>query len=213
MNKQICMLLSVLVLIPGCGGLFRSKKVEKRPITQREILTDVDIPVAEDSVKNFFDEDLDELALADSAIPLDTADAQYAWIDQSTSQNGFKKVYFEYDNYAIKADQKDSIAQNIKRIKELLQQEEGTSKEIQLVINGNSDSIFGHGHDAYNRILSEKRAKSLKDQLIAAGIPSNKIKIIGRGSDMPEIISGRPCSGDKDQQAPNRRDEIQIIMA
>ena len=61
--------------------------------------------------------------------------------------------------------------------------------------------------------LSEKRAKTLKDCAVAAGIPANKIKIVGRGSDIPEMINGKPCTGDKDQQGPNRRDEIQVIPA
>ncbi len=66
-------------------------------------------------------------------------------------------------------------------------------------------------HASYNRILSEKRAKALKDQAVAAGVPASKIKIVGRGFDAPEIVNGKPVTGDKDQQWLNRRDEIQVV--
>ena len=211
MNKQFFLLLSVVALIPGCG-VFRSKRAQRRPITKQEVLTDVDIPVSQDSVQSFFDEDLDALASCDQplAVALNSSDSEYSWIDQK-NENGFKKVYFDFDKYSIKTSEKESVAQDIAHMKELLAQEESTGQEIQFVINGNADHYAGS--DYYNRILSERRAKTLKDHAVAAGIPEHKISIIGRGSDIPELVNGKPCTGDKDQQAPNRRDEIQVIVA
>jgi len=206
MNKQFLLALTVLALVPGC---FRQKNADKRLINKHEVLTDVDIPVAEDSVKNFFDEDLGDLAFADNAISLD--DSQYAWIDESGKNNGFKKVYFDFDRYGIKSSEKESVAQDVVRMKEFMAKEQKESKAVQFVINGNADHAAGS--DTYNRILSEKRAKTLKDCAVAAGIPASKIKIVGRGSDIPEMVNGKPCTGDKDQQWPNRRDEIQVIPA
>jgi len=199
------MLLTVLALIPGC---WRSQKA-KRPVNQNEVLTDVDIPVAQDGVKNFFDQDLDEIAFEDEQVEND--DTRYAWINADKNESGFKKVYFDFDKYNIKSSEKEAVACDVARMKELLAQEEKGGKPVQFVINGNADHAAGS--DTYNRILSEKRAKVLKDHAIAAGIPSEKIKVIGRGSDLPEIIAGRPVTGNKDQQAPNRRDEIQVLTA
>ena len=206
MNKQFLLALTVLALVPGC---FRQKNADKRLVNKNDVLTDVDIPVAEDSVKNFFDEDLGDLALADNAVALD--DSQYAWIDESGKSNGFKKVYFDFDKYSIKSSEKEAVAQDVARMKEFMNQEQKEGKPVQFVVNGNADHAAGS--DTYNRILSEKRAKTLKDCAVAAGIPANKIKIIGRGSDIPEMVNGKPCTGDKDQQWPNRRDEIQVIPA
>lgn len=200
MNKQFLLLLAAIALMPGC--LFRSKKAEKRPVDHREVMTDVDIPVAEDGIKDFFDQDLDAMALADGD------EAQYAWIEGGKSSNGFKKVYFDFDKYAIKQTEKESVAQDVVRMKEMLAQEEKTGKPVCFVINGNTDDI---GNKAYNRILSEKRAKVLKDQAVAAGIPAHKIQIVGRGFDVPEVINGKPVTGDKDTQWLNRRDEIQVV--
>lgn len=198
MNKQFFLLLAVIALIPGCG-FFRSKKGQTRPVDHREVMTDVDIPVAEDGVKDFFDQDLDKMALADGD------DAQYAWIEGGKSSNGFKKVYFDFDKYSIKQSEKEAVAQDAARMKEVLAQNE----DVTFVINGNADHAAGSA--SYNRILSEKRAKALKDQAVAAGVPSNKIKIVGRGYDAPEVINGKAVTGDKDAQWLNRRDEIQVV--
>lgn len=208
MNKQFLMALTVLALIPGCFS--RQKNAEKR-VNKNDVLTDVDIPVAEDSVKNFFDEDLGDLALADNVVALENDDTQYAWIDESGKNNGFKKVYFDFDKYNIKSSEKEAVAQDVARMKEFMAQEQRDGKVVQFVINGNADHAAGS--DFYNRCLSERRAKTLKDCAVAAGIPANKIKIVGRGSDIPEMVNGKPCTGDKDQQWPNRRDEIQVIPA
>ncbi len=206
MNKQFFLILAVLALVPGCW----QKKADKRGVNKNDVLMDVDIPVAEESVKNFFDEDLGDMALAD-AVALENDDAQYAWIDESGKNNGFKKVYFGFDESSIRKSEKEAVAHDVARMQEFMAQEQKDGKLVQFVINGNADHAAGS--DVYNRCLSERRAKTLKDCAVAAGIPANKIKIVGRGSDVPEMVNGKPCTGDKDQQWPNRRDEIQVIPA
>ncbi len=84
MNKQFLLLLAAIALIPGCG-FFRSKKAEKRPINQREVMTDVDIPVAKDGIKDFFDQDIDTMALVDGD------GDQYAWIEGSRTPMALKR--------------------------------------------------------------------------------------------------------------------------
>lgn len=197
------MVLTILALVPGCGGS-RTQKQQKR-LAPDDMLTDVNIPVAAE-VKNFFEEeDLGEYVLQDQQALDD--DSQYAWIEQEgKNPQGFPKVHFGFDRYDIESSEEVAVAQDIARMQELLIKNDG---EVEFVINGNADHAAGS--DRYNRILSERRAKTLKDRAVAAGIPAQKIKIVGRGSDVPEIINGYACTGDKDQQAPNRRDEVQVI--
>jgi outer membrane protein OmpA-like peptidoglycan-associated protein len=210
MNKQFFLLLSVIALVPGCFN--RQKKSEKRPVDAHEIMTDVDIPVAQSNVKTFFDEDIDDLALEDNvAGGIETADGQYAWIEKSAriNKDGFRTVYFDFDKYSIRSTEKDSVAQDVARMQNMLAKEGQSGKRVKFVINGHAcDSA---GNRQYNHILSENRAKTLKDCAVAAGIPADRITIVGRGSDFPAVINGKPCNGDRDQQAPNRRDEIQVI--
>lgn len=209
MNKQFFLLLSVIVLVPGCFN--RQKKADKRPVDAQEIMTDVDIPVSQANVKTFFDEDIDDMALEDSIAAASTDDGQYAWIEKSAQINkdGFRTVYFDFDKYNIRSTEKDSVAQDVARMQNMLAKEGQTGKRVKFVINGHAcDSA---GNRQYNHILSENRAKTLKDCAVAAGIPADRITIVGRGTDFPAIINGKPCSGNREQQAPNRRDEIQVI--
>lgn len=209
MNKQFFLLLSVIALVPGC---WRQRKADKRPVDAQEVMTDVDIPVSQTNVKTFFDEDIDDMDLEDSvAVATPTEDGQYAWIEKSAQINkdGFRTVYFDFDKYGIRSSEKDSVAQDVARMQTMLAKEEQTGKRVKFVINGHAcDSA---GNRQYNHILSENRAKTLKDCAVAAGIPADRITIVGRGSDFPAIINGKPCNGNKEQQAPNRRDEIQVI--
>ena len=176
------------------------------------MMTDVDIPVAQDSVKSFFDEDIDDLALMDAplAVPVETDDSDYAWIEQK-NDNGLKKVLFDFDKWTLKGTQKEAAAFNAQRIRDIMATHTQEGKKVKFVINGNSDHAAGS--DEYNRILSNKRAKVLEDYLVANGVPRHTITSVGRGSDIPEIINGKPCTGSIDQQAPNRRDEIQLIIS
>lgn len=73
-----------------------------------------------------------------------------------------------------------------------------------LFIVGHTDS---EGSDGYNMTLSNKRAKSVVDQLIAAGVPRSSIQYAGRGE-------AEPISSNKTRQgrSNNRRVEIQISV-
>ena len=73
--------------------------------------------------------------------------------------------------------------------------------------------VEGHaspeGSSAYNLALSEKRAKALRDRLVAAGVPANLIKIVGRGKEMPVLAN----NSDRQANWVNRRDEIRLIYS
>jgi outer membrane protein OmpA-like peptidoglycan-associated protein len=213
MNKQFLMTLAIIMLVPGCI-LNKNKKSQQPANTNtREALTDVDIPVSKDGVQDFFDEDIEQLMLEDQPFAMAAEDeSDYAWIEGAqNSKYAFKKVYFDYDQCAIKSSQKEAIEHDAARMKELIAGEAKEGKCYKFMIVGNSDSIFGQGHDMHNRILSEQRAKELKDRLVAAGVPADRISIIGRGSDVPEMVNGKAVSGTIEQQALNRRDEIQVV--
>jgi outer membrane protein OmpA-like peptidoglycan-associated protein len=72
--------------------------------------------------------------------------------------------------------------------------------EIKLEINGYSDNI---GTDAANQALSEKRARRVRDYLVALGIADERIKVFGRG-ETNFVASNDTAEG----RAKNRRIEI-----
>ena len=77
---------------------------------------------------------------------------------------------------------------------------------------GHADRI---GSAAYNQKLSEKRAASVKDYLVAKGIPANRIYTEGKGSKQP-VTKPDQCKGPKSAKViaclqPDRRVDIEII--
>ncbi|MGA9222010.1 MAG: OmpA family protein, partial [Pseudomonas graminis] len=74
---------------------------------------------------------------------------------------------------------------------------------VQLHVSGHTDSV---GSDAYNQKLSQKRAQSVTDYLVSAGIPrASFVSVEGDGE-------ARPVADNKtaDGRALNRRVEIKI---
>jgi peptidoglycan-associated lipoprotein len=225
--KNGCALLLVMLLsISGCG---KRKQVEKN--TQKtKAPSEIAMPITQsDEVKSVFDDDLAEFALIDEAQTADNSKVthaenclpdqeneedlvnEFSWIEDEEKRNeSLKTVYFDFDKYAIKADQEEVVSHNTKTIKEILTQK-STSKNI-VVVEGHACSSAGSA--AYNMALSEKRAKVFADHLTKAGIPQNQVKIVGRGQECPvRDGQGRPLTGNRTQQALNRRDEINIVHA
>ncbi|MBA4323215.1 MAG: flagellar motor protein MotB, partial [Odoribacter sp.] len=104
-------------------------------------------------------------------------------------------VFYEFDSWKIK---KESFSELDKLVKLLLD-----NKNVTVEIGGYTDDI---GTDAYNLNLSEKRAISVMEYLIAKGILAEKLRYKGYGSASP--------IGDNitnDGRKLNRRTEIKII--
>ena len=78
-------------------------------------------------------------------------------------------------------------------------------------------TVIGHtdriGSDAYNQSLSEQRAQSVADYLVAKGLFADKVRAEGRGESSP--VTGNACP-DQDRAAliaclaPDRRVEVQL---
>lgn len=216
MNKIIFLLCLTIIALPGCG----QKKKQTTPIknTKRiETASLTDIPLADDDIRSFFDDDINDFALlededtenktiASAASELDEAD-EFAWINE-TEQKNSKVVYFDFDRYTIRDDQKDAVAQDIAYVKEELKKADKSNYTPVVVINGHADHAAGSA--AYNLALSEKRAKAVANQFAAEGI---QVKTVGRGSEVPAIVNGKKVTGDRQQQAPNRRAEVNVIYS
>lgn len=83
-------------------------------------------------------------------------------------------------------------------------------KDGMATVIGHTDRI---GSDAYNQSLSEQRARSVADYLIAKGLFADKVRAEGRGESSP--VTGGSCpDGAKAQMiaclAPDRRVEVRL---
>ena len=81
--------------------------------------------------------------------------------------------------------------------------------EVLRKYDGNAITIIGHtdsvGGDSYNQTLSERRAVAVRNELTALGVPSGRIRAIGRGEFEP-----RGDNGTEAGRQLNRRVEIMV---
>ena len=92
---------------------------------------------------------------------------------------------------------------------------------IEKMKNINAEVIIAVGHadrlgsDAYNQLLSERRAASVKSYLGTKGIAANRVHTEGRGEKQP-VTKAEECKGAKSDKLiaclqPDRRVEIEVV--
>lgn len=105
-------------------------------------------------------------------------------------------VTFQPDKYSITSSMDSEINKFVRFLKE--------NKNYQVVIYGYTDSI---GEKKANKILSQKRADAVKNELIKRGISATKLTAIGRGEENPIASNMYKIGREK-----NRRIEIELIQ-
>lgn len=230
MKKMSLLVLALaIVILPGC----RDKKKEstaqsvRKNTVEKYMETDVEVDEVDlsdlDDLDDFSDEDLDIDALLkdleedeseDMLVDEDLADMldeysdenqAFSWIDEQTDDE-LRKLYFSFNHYGIRPDQKDALAYDIEQVKQLVA-DAGTAQPA-IVIEGHACQ---EGTPSYNIGLSEKRAKGVADLFVAAGVDRDLIKVIGRGQECPVVVNGKAINGSREDRAPNRRVEVRVI--
>lgn len=109
-------------------------------------------------------------------------------------------IYFDFDKSNIRPDAQVELEKVYAAMKEYPQ--------IRINIRSHTDS---RGNDAYNMKLSDRRAKSTKDYIVAQGIDASRLTAEGLGES--ELVNrcenGVPCSAEEHQK--NRRSEFIIL--
>ena len=108
-----------------------------------------------------------------------------------------KKIYFDFDKYNIRPDQ----VPNVDYDAQLFQKPE--AKEFKIKVEGNCDEW---GSDEYNYALGLKRAKTVRDALVARGVEADRLTIISYGESNPVCREHTP-----ECWAKNRRVEFELI--
>jgi len=85
-----------------------------------------------------------------------------------------KTILFEFDHYSIPSSELYELNAFVNRI--------DSPKLIHVQVEGHTDS---KGSAKYNRALSSKRAKTVRDYLVQHGIQAAKISIEGFGKNLP----------------------------
>ncbi len=122
------------------------------------------------------------------------ADATFASVVALPPRMILKTVNFGYDSYQLGSYEKSLLDSQVPILKE--------HSDFVFEIAGHTDFA---GSDAYNQILSKRRAGSVKQYLSASGVSGNQLYLIGYGESDPFYSNATP-----DGQAKNRRSEIRV---
>lgn len=128
---------------------------------------------------------------AEKAKPVEVTSEPAAKVATENPESTFKTIYFDFNKYDIRSDQKEEAMKIAETLK--------ASPNIQIQIQGNTDD---RGSPEYNMALGQRRAQSLKNFLIANGV-QNTIETISYGKERP-VAQGQS----EEAWAKNRRDDV-----
>jgi peptidoglycan-associated lipoprotein len=92
-------------------------------------------------------------------------------------QNVGDRVYFDFDQSAVRTDGRAILDKQAEWLKKYT--------NYPILIEGKCDE---RGTREYNLALGERRANSVRQYLIAKGIPTTRIKTISYGKERPEVV-------------------------
>jgi peptidoglycan-associated lipoprotein len=88
-----------------------------------------------------------------------------------------KDAFFDFDRSAIRDDQKAALTEDVTWLK--------ANARVKITVEGHCDE---RGTAEYNLGLGERRAKAVKDYLVAAGIAADRIATISYGKERPFVL-------------------------
>lgn len=111
--------------------------------------------------------------------------------------NSVRTVHFGFDKYNLTENTRSTVTNNASALANL--------RDHGLKLEGNCDA---YGSDEYNFALGLKRAKAVKDALVADGIAADKIATVSFGESNPV------CATDlsEDCRAQNRRVDFKLAQ-
>jgi len=86
-----------------------------------------------------------------------------------------KSVYFDFDRYEIRPDQRQTLQDNARHLT-------GELARFRVVVEGHCDE---RGTNEYNMALGDRRANAARQYLIQMGIPSSRIRTVSYGEERP----------------------------
>lgn len=108
------------------------------------------------------------------------------------------EINFEFDKSNINQEASFELDKLVQAMK--------NNEKLIIVVKSHTDN---RGNDAYNRILSDKRAKSTVQYVVSKGIKVERISGTGYGESEPKVYCQEKCTDA--QNAQNRRSEFLIV--
>lgn len=93
--------------------------------------------------------------------------------DESTA-GPLKSVFFAFDSSALSSSARETLEQNAQWLK--------LTDKVDIQVEGHCDERGGH---QYNIALGERRARAIKEYLVALGVSESRVSIISYGKERP----------------------------
>jgi len=134
---------------------------------------------------------------AQSEAPYQTVDSEAQAIDLNKQEDQKiqevevqDRVLFDYDSFSLNAEAKKILDTQIAWLKSDL--------NIKVTVEGHTDE---RGTREYNVALGEKRAKAVRDYLVAGGVENSRIKVISYGKERPAFFGATETIFAKNRRA------------
>jgi peptidoglycan-associated lipoprotein len=116
--------------------------------------------------------------------------------DSDSSKAGtMKTVFFDFNSSGLSESSKATLDNNVAFMK--------SAKTAKVQVEGHADE---RGGIQYNLALGERRANSVKDYMVAAGIASDRLSVISYGKERPKAFGH-----DEAAWSQNRRGNFVIV--
>lgn len=136
----------------------------------------------------------DTVSINENTYDNENANGMDANGNYNSSSDGFRSVYFAFGDYTIPSSMEANMNKNL---------QVATSAGAKIKIEGNCDEF---GTDEYNYALGLKRAKAVKDSLVAQGVASSKMIMVSFGESSP--VCQTPSDSCYDR---NRRVDLRLV--
>lgn len=111
-------------------------------------------------------------------------------------------IYYDFDKWNIRSEAETDLNLLLQFLKD--------NPEADIELSSHTDA---RGDDTYNQELSQKRAQSAVNWLVARGVNANNIKPVGYGESKPvnQCVNNIKCTEEQHQR--NRRTEFRVLNA
>lgn len=106
------------------------------------------------------------------------------------SAGGLQSVYFAFDSAGLDADAKSTLKNNSEFLK--------SNSSVEVQVEGHCDE---RGGIQYNLALGERRAKAVRDYMVALGVASKRLSVISYGKEKPVAFGHDESAWGKNRRA------------
>ena len=176
MSIRLLLILGLISFLFGCS----TDKVKEDVVVAVE-----DLSSQQDKI-NSVDSDAQAYGTEDSTT------SRFSQLDDPQSPLSVRVIYFEYDSSEIRSEYRSAIEAHSAYLSENI--------DTTVTLEGHADEL---GSREYNLALGERRAQSIKQQMLLLGASSSQIRLVSYGEERPAVDGHDEFSWQK-----NRRVEI-----